>query len=430
MSIRHYLSILIAASSLSGQASALLMSPRDMPAIPTAASSPAIQRYEAGLQALIRKDWRAAETAFLEATRLDPASPLPLIGLADVAMQNKRPNEAWSWLEKAVKAAPQSGQPYHAMGRFHYNNKAFAQAENAFKKALALSPDSALFNLDMADLYASSLKKPEAALAFYRKAISQNPQHAGAHQGQGMALISLGKNMEAEAALRKAGELARDNPIPWQALGKLLADQNKMDSALAAYQQALKIQPDFLPALMGRGDIFLGQGNMQQALPAYQQAVKQAPQYDLAYLKMGMALQGLNRPKEAETAYKAAVTHNPKLALAYNNLAWLAADSRANLAQAEQWAKKAVELAPLVADFHDTLGWVYHAQARPAEAEKSLKKAVKMQPSPQFLYHLGLVYQKQGKNKEAIAAFNQSLAIQKDFTPSQRALTTLRARSN
>lgn len=427
--LRRYLFILIA-SSLSGPASAVLMSPRDMPSIPAQASSPFIQRYETGMLALTRKDWRAAEEAFQEASRLDPTSPLPLIGLADVAMQNKRPSVAWSWLEKAVKTAPQSGQPYHAMGRFHYNNKAYTKAENAFKKALALSPDNALFNLDMADLYASSLKKPEAALAFYRKAINQNPQHAGAYQGLGMALISLGKNTEAEAALRKAGELAKDNPIPWQALGKLLTEQNKMDGAHAAYQQALKIQPDFLPALMGRGDIFLGQGNMQQALLAYQQAIKQAPKYDMAHLKMGMALQGLNRQKEAETAYKAAITHNPKLALAYNNLAWLAADSRTNLAQAEQWARKAVELAPLVADFHDTLGWVYHAQARHAEAEKSLKKAIQMQASPQFLYHLGLVYQKQGKNKEAVNAYTRSLSLQKDFRPSQNALNALKAGVN
>lgn len=426
MLIRHYLSILIAASSLSGQVSALLMSPQDMPSIPSHVSSPAAQRYEAGMLALTRKDWRTAETAFQESARLDPTSPLPLIGLADIAMQNKRSNEAWSWLEKAVKAAPRSGQPYHAMGRFHYNNKAYSKAENAFKKALELSPENALFNLDMADLYASSLKKPEAALPFYRKAISQNPKHAGAYQGLGMTLLSLKKNTEAEAALRKAGDLAPDNPVPQQALGKLLADQNKMDGALAAYQQALKIQPNFLPALMEKGDIFLGQGNMQQALSAYQQAVRQAPKYDMAHLKMGMALQGLNRTKEAETAYKAAVTHNPKLALAYNNLAWLAADSRTNLAQAEQWARKAVELAPLVADFHDTLGWVYHAQSRYAEAEKSLKKAIQMQASPQFLYHLGLVYQKQGKNKEAFDAYTRSLSLQKDFRPSQNALKTLK----
>lgn len=425
----RYCFILIA-SSLFGPASAVLMSPRDMPSFPVQASSPFIQRYETGMLALTRKDWRMAEAAFQEASRLDPTSPLPLIGLADVAIQNKRSNEAWSWLEKAVKAAPQSGQPYHAMGRFHYNNKAYTKAENAFKKALELSPDNALFNLDMGDLYAGSLKKPEAALAFYRKAINQSPQHAGAYQGLGMALISLGKNTEAEAALRKAGELVKDNPIPWQALGKLLMEQNKMDAALAAYQQALKIQPDFLPALMGRGDVYLGQGNMQQAMLAYQQALKQAPKYDMAHLKLGMALQGLNRPKEAETAYKAAITNNSKLALAYNNLAWLAADGRTNLAQAEQWAKKAVELAPLVADFHDTLGWVYHAQARHAEAEKPLKKAIQLQASPQFLYHLGLVYQKQGKNTEAVDAYTRSLSLQKDFRPSQNALKTLKAGVN
>ena len=426
MSVFRVVATLIAVSSLSGPALAVLMSPQGTADIPSAASSPMAQRYEAGMLALTRKDLAAAEAAFKDAAKLDPASPLPLIGLADVAAQRKQPDQAWSLLQQAARVAPQSGLPAHAMGRFHYNEKAYAKAEQAFKKALEFSPDNALFNLDLADLYANSLKKPDASLVYYRKVIRQQPKHAGAHHGLGMVLWKMGQTAEAEASLRRAASLAPGNPMSLQALGKLLEGQGKTDAALTAYQDALKAQPDFVPALMGQGDVYLGQGNFKQALTAYQQAVKLMPKYDLAHLKAGMALQGLNRVKEAEGAYKQAIALSPNLALGYNNLAWLAADTRTNLVQAEQWAKKAVELAPDIADFHDTLGWVYRAQSRFAEAENALKKAVQIQPSAPFHYHLGVVYQDQGKTREAAAAFEKSLAIQKDFAPSQRALGTLK----
>ncbi len=426
MPIRHLLSILTIAVCVPNLAFALLMSPRGMPDMPSAADNPAIRQYETGMSALLNKDWRTAETAFKESARLDPASPLPLIGLADIAAQNKRSSEAWTWLQKASEAAPKSGLPYHAMGRFHYNEKAYAKAEQAFKKALATAPDNIVFNLDLADLYANNLSKPESALPYYSKATELNPKHAGAHHGKGMVLWKLKRMGEAESSLRKAAELSPGSPISWQALGALQVEQNKSDAALVAFQNALKAQAAFSPALMGKGDAYLGLGDMKQALSAYQQAAKITPKDAMAHLKMGMAFQGLGRQSDAEAAYKRSIALNPKLALAYNNLAWMAADSRTHLANAEQWAIKAVELAPGVADFLDTLGWVYRAQAQYAQAEKTLQRAAQLQPSAQFFYHLGVVYQEQSKLGDAEKAFRKSLSIQKDFSPSLKALAALK----
>jgi len=55
-------------------------------------------------------------------------------------------------------------------------------------------------------------------------------------------------------------------------------------------------------------------------------------------------------------SYKKVIQIDPKQAIAYNNLAALNLDRKQDLGHAESWAKKAVELSPEVADFHDTLG--------------------------------------------------------------------------
>lgn len=412
----------------SNQAASLLISPADMPQMPASAQNPALNRHIEGLQALEKNDLAVAERAFRESMALDPQAPQPLLGLADLALRNKNPKEAWAWLDKAQKLAPQNALVYQAIGRYHFAARQASRAVEALKKAQQLEPGSALIAIDLGEIYMQGLRQPDEAAAAYRRALSIDPQHAGAHYGLGTALTATGKLADAEAEYRKAATLAPDNPLPGQSLGSLYLQQGQTDKALTAFDGVLRIAPDFVPALLDKGDIYLGKGDLNRALSAFQHAVKVSPNYDVAQLKLGMAYQGLGRSAEAEKAYHTAIRINQNLGLAYNNLAWMGAESRKNLRQAEQWARKAVELAPRVSSFHDTLGWVYRAQKKFAQAEETFLKAAQMKPvSADIFYHLGMVYLDQNKTKEAGSAFRKALSIQKDYAPAQQALAKLSA---
>lgn len=92
-------------------------------------------------------------------------------------------------------------------------------------------------------------------------------------------------------------------------------------------------------------------GEHDAALKEYEKAVKKMP---IGYFYMGNMYFQRGMIKKAEKAYKQAIekTGDPR---AYNNLAWLYYTSDGNLEEAEEFARKAVEMSPDNQDFTDTL---------------------------------------------------------------------------
>ncbi len=82
-----------------------------------------------------------------------------------------------------------------------------------------------------------------------------------------------------------------------------------------------------------------------------------------------------------------------------------------DLAAGEAWARKAVALAPQVADFHDTLGWVLRARGQLPAARAALQQAAKLAPKAgQIQYHLAVVQSEAGDKVAARASLQRALA--------------------
>ncbi len=92
-------------------------------------------------------------------------------------------------------------------------------------------------------------------------------------------------------------------------------------------------------------------GELTAALEQYEAASKKLP---IAYLYMGNVYFQLHEADKAEKAYRDAIKKagDPR---AYNNLAWLYYTRDVHLDEAEELARKALELNPESKDFRDTL---------------------------------------------------------------------------
>ena len=76
--------------------------------------------------------------------------------------------------------------------------------------------------------------------------------------------------------------------------------------------------------------------------------------------------------------------------------------------------RKAIELAPNLAEAHSLLGTALARLGRFAEAEMHLKKAVALKPDyAEGYYYLGLFYQSQGRQQEAQQAFQKAKQYQR-----------------
>lgn len=82
----------------------------------------------------------------------------------------------------------------------------------------------------------------------YRMAVKRDPRRAGTWVQYGNALRECGKAAEAEAAYRKALDLAADDPDAHVQFGHLLKQQGRRDEAIAEYLGALECDPWLLHA--------------------------------------------------------------------------------------------------------------------------------------------------------------------------------------
>jgi hypothetical protein len=79
--------------------------------------------------------------------------------------------------------------------------------------------------------------------------------------------------------------------------------------------------------------------------------------------------------------YEGVIRDFPKHAMAYNQAAWLSACCRRHLDKGQSFARKAVELSPKTAAYHDTLAEVLFQLGKKDEALAAQKKAVELSPA-------------------------------------------------
>lgn len=385
--------------------------------------------YLAGVTALAAGDLTSAERTFRQALEYDPKHPFALLGLAELAFRKNRLDEADKLIQDAARIAPESAHVQASLGRMLAILKRQPQAEAALRKAMELDPKLIRPRIDLADLMAATPQRAAEALQLYQDIVTIAPEHAGAYYAMGITHARLGAYPKARTALETAARLEPSNPLPPLALARLNLQERDLQAAVRQVNRALEIQPTLIEALELRGDIEQMRNAEEAALSSYAAALRINPRQTSVLLKQGSLYQRLGRHEAARAAYLEATRANPKLAIAYNNLAWMAAESGKDLEQARKWGHQAVTLEPAIAEFHDTLGWVYRAQGQLAEAERILRHATGLDnASATAFYHLGVIQLELRKHEAAATAFKRALALEPDFQPAAQALATVTSR--
>ena len=338
-------------------------------------------RLAEGQAALRSRQLERAERAFSEALRANAGSTDALIGLAQTAQLQGRPDKARDWMAKAVAAAPGSPPILQAQSKLLVEQGMGALAEEHYRRAIAANPGNPQFSQDLASLYLEQLKRPAAAVTVLRDLLRRQPELASAYLGLGLALAADGKLDEAGRTLDEAVQRDPVNPFAYHAQGLLALKQGRADAALTAFDKALALRPEFVGALLGRGDALLALGKADGALATYRRAASLAPGSAVPIAKRAQALERLKRPDEAEAAYREAIKLEPTHTLVLNNLAFLLASRKQRLDEALGLAQRATTLDPARADHFDTLGVVLLARGDQAGARKAFERAVAVDPA-------------------------------------------------
>jgi tetratricopeptide (TPR) repeat protein len=192
-----------------------------------------------------------------------------------------------------------------------------------------------------------------------------------------------------------------------------------LQSAADNYKEILKTTANSAEVWLRLGVMQRQMGQFDTALASFEQAGNADPKSIAAFLNQALICDALGKKKESIDSYNKVLAIDPDNALALNNLAFMTADSGANLDQAMTWAERAKKRSPDNADVSDTLGYVYFRKNLNSEALRIFRQLSQDHPqNATFHLHLAMALLKQG-DKQA-ARDEATKAMQSAATPDEK----------
>ncbi|HXG22935.1 MAG TPA: tetratricopeptide repeat protein [Chthonomonadales bacterium] len=256
---------------------------------------------------------------------------------------------------------------------------------------------------------------PQTLIAALQQQVSFDPSDVRAHHALGEAYLAIGDYAQAESALRQALALAPQQPQVSLSLARALAKQGKEVEAkyqLEHIASAGSLDPRLLcqagMLLLELSEPALGEKYLRQALKA-------APKDAAPRLYWGHFCLLTEDESVAIKHFRKAAKLEPDLVPAWLALAD-AALKLGRLAEAEEAAREAVRLAPEQPEALCLMAQVELKKPASANAlsdtRQILEKAVRLKPDYRDAhYYLGLTCLRLGDAKGAVAALEQTIAL-------------------
>ena len=330
-------------------------------------STEAAHAYQMGLQALARKDNRAALTAFQQVVKLDTSYTEAHYQLGLLYGRQSQWKPAIQALQTAINLTPDFADAHVRLGEAHLIGMANAKnAVEPLQRALQLQPDLLKAHRLLGTVYLrlnqideaihhlkQALQEGEApyllglayfqaedfrqAIPHFEAVIKRQNRHTKAHFNLGNCYLRTGKITEGRAALRTFEKLTReeeqlatlqrlilDNPQrlqPHYQLAELHIKRTEWKPAIAELKACLVIVPNDEKASELLGYIYLQTEAYVDALEVYGPLVESHPESAIYRNSLGIVYMMLKKPRQAITQFETAIrlnTTNPQL---YRNLA-------------------------------------------------------------------------------------------------------------
>lgn len=178
------------------------------------------------------RDWRTRENLWVATAEVSPGSPKAWNNMGDIYAGKGDYQNAIKAFQRAIELRPNYVDAHHNVGVTYLQMKDFDNAIVWFEKALAIHPIAQTYNdLGVAYYYKGDLEKAEES---FRKAIELDPNSGAPYHSLGILYYTQGMVEEARQAWRKALEL--DPSIQGAKEGLMMIEQGVPASPSASPQ--------------------------------------------------------------------------------------------------------------------------------------------------------------------------------------------------
>jgi tetratricopeptide (TPR) repeat protein len=406
-----------------------------------------------------QKQYKQAIDAYRHAVELDRDNLDAIRGLAENLLNDGQTDAALEQYKVIADANPEDAQTYLKMAEIYRRDGKFDLALDSLKKAESMVQDSIEVPYNIAAVYQAQGRYEDAAKILSDLLDKTEKKDGSYTQGEknnrAVFLERLGSVYRDEQSYNQAVETFRkmlplgdDNTVrgyqeiidtyreakQWpqatavakEAHEKLpadrgltmvyasqLADSGQPDKALAEVRALLKGKPEDRDVYITLGQMYTRLKRFDEAQVAYQKAFDLSTKTeDKNYVNFlrGSAFERQKKYDEAEDMFRKVLASDPQNAMTLNYLGYMLADRGMKLDEALGFIKKAVDLDPANGAYLDSLGWAYFKLGKYDQAEELLVKASQhMGNDPTVQDHLGDLYQKTGRLKQAAAHWERAL---------------------
>lgn len=295
----------------------------------------------------------------------------------------------------------------------------FEEAEENFRKALALEPGLAEAHRNLGTLLLET-GRPGEALESCRRAAAARPHDADAQETAGAALLELGRVEEAIACYRRALAIRPATVTAWHSLANTLAGLGRFDEALEAYRRAIELDPNAAALHNNLGSLLRGCGRLEEAVACFNRSLELDPGFAQAQANLGLAHRLLGWTREARASCLRALELEPGFAPALVTLAESYADT-GDFADAERLFREAI-----AADGESAEAWAGLARLRKMTAQDSAwleaARRILARPLPArqeacLRYAMGKYFDDLGEFEHAFVSFRRANELTKSARP-------------
>jgi putative PEP-CTERM system TPR-repeat lipoprotein len=348
---------------------------------------------------LAKGDPVKARASFEKAATLDPKALAPVANLAELDLQDKKPDAAKKRFEAFLAANPKNATAMAALAQVAIAQGQPAQATQWLEKASAENPDALAPALKLGGHYLA-IKEPQKALTLARKFQSANASNPALLDLLGQAQIAT---KEAAGALETYSKLV--NVLPKSAPAQLQLARTHMllkneTAAAEDVKRAVALQPDFVPARAAQVELAMRKGKPDEALALARELQKAAPKSPAGFAIEGELQEAAKRPAPALAAYEKAfaLARSPQLLVRIANLMRESGKGKEAEARLLDW-HKANPVEPTVPLY---LSEVYMSTKQYKVAAELLRKLLAAHPNhAMVLNNLAWTYQ-QDKDPRAL----------------------------
>ncbi|EGX89269.1 20S cyclosome subunit (BimA/Nuc2/Cdc27), putative [Cordyceps militaris CM01] len=262
------------------------------------------------------------------------------------------------------------------MGRAHYEQASYAEAEKFFRRMRVQAP-SRLQDMEVYSTILWHLKR-ETDLSFLAHELVDSAWHS---------------------------------PQAWCALGNAWSLAKDPEQALKCFKRATQLDPKFAYAFTLQGHEHVTNEEYEQALTAYRQAISADKRHYNAYYGIGRVQERLGDYDKALTHFQAAQSINPNNAVL---VSWIGTvlERQKQIIPALRAYTKAVELAPRAALTRYKKAHALLAIGQIEDAEKELVILKDLAPNEGHVHFLlGTLYRSMNERQLAVRHFTIALAL-------------------